>query len=185
MKRNDTKPISRFTRALRRRLFGAEKSRGFTLLLAALISSIALSVGIAIYTIAQKEITLSSLGKYSAYAFYNADSGAECALYWDIKGSSVTTFFSTTTPPSTITCDKQSVAVTTQNTMNGSTWQSTQFSFQYGPNSECANVYVTKYADAVHPAVIHTTIHADGLNVACGSIATDPTALERSIDLKY
>src|SRR5229473_174899 len=61
--------------------------KGFTLLLAALISSIVLSLGAAIFSIAQKELALSSVGRNSQFAFYAADTAAECALYWDVRFS--------------------------------------------------------------------------------------------------
>lgn len=61
------------------------KERGFTLLLAALVASIVLALGTAIYSIAIKQLTLSSLGRDSQFAFYAADTMAECALYNDIR----------------------------------------------------------------------------------------------------
>jgi len=60
-------------------------SRGFTLLLAALVASIVLALGTSIYEIATKEVQLSSLGRDSQFAFYAADTAAECALYWDFR----------------------------------------------------------------------------------------------------
>ncbi len=60
---------------------------GFTLLLASLIASLLLAIGLSMFTIAQKQIILSGLGRDSQYAFYAADSGAECALYWDFKNA--------------------------------------------------------------------------------------------------
>src|SRR4051812_44341832 len=81
--------------------------RGFTLLLAALTASIALSMGASIFLIAKKEVTLSSLGRDSQYAFYSADQAAECALYWDLRWN----YFGTTTPSgfdiNTLRCDGQ------------------------------------------------------------------------------
>ncbi len=58
---------------------------GFVLMLASLVASLLAALGIAMFTIAQKEIVLSSLGRDSQFAFYAADTGAECALYWDFK----------------------------------------------------------------------------------------------------
>ena len=80
------------------------KQRGFTLLLAALIASIMLSLASAIFSIATKQNTLASLSQQSQYAFYAADSGAECALYWDIHPQPIG-YFATTTPNLTPTCD--------------------------------------------------------------------------------
>jgi len=94
-----------------RRLFYSKRSEsaGFTLLLAALVASITLAIGAAIYGIAIKELNLSSIGRDSQFAFYAADSAAECALYYDINKA----IFSTTTPPTEVTCDGTVSAVTT------------------------------------------------------------------------
>ena len=67
------------------------------------ISSLLLSIGISIYNITLKELILSSYGRNSQFAFYAADTGLECALYWNIKDA-----FSTTTP-STIECDGKTI----------------------------------------------------------------------------
>ncbi|TSC57055.1 MAG: hypothetical protein Greene041679_483 [Parcubacteria group bacterium Greene0416_79] len=60
-------------------------SRGFTLLLAVLMGSLLFSMGLAIANLTLKELTLSSAARESEKAFYAADSGTECALYWDIQ----------------------------------------------------------------------------------------------------
>jgi hypothetical protein len=86
----------------------AQNQRGFTLLLAALVASITLSLGAAIYSITLKQLTLSGIGRDSQFAFYAADTSAECALYWDIRQGA----FNTTTPPATITCDGTTIPVT-------------------------------------------------------------------------
>jgi hypothetical protein len=63
--------------------------RGFTIFFAVLVASLSLTVGLVIYDILIRSLSLSDLAKQSQYAIYAADSGAECALYWDIKYSSV------------------------------------------------------------------------------------------------
>ena len=60
---------------------------GFTLLIAALVASVVLALGASIFDLAQKEVTLSSIGRDSQFAFYAADTAAECALYWDFRYS--------------------------------------------------------------------------------------------------
>ncbi len=50
-----------------------------------LVGSLALAVGIAIYDLTTREIDLSQTATQSQYAIYAADTGAECALYWDFK----------------------------------------------------------------------------------------------------
>ncbi len=57
--------------------------KGFTLLYASLIVSLILSVAMSIAHIALTEVLLSSAGKDSQSAFYAADTGLECALYYE------------------------------------------------------------------------------------------------------
>lgn len=61
------------------------EEKGSILILALVLASILLSVGMGISGIAMKEIRLSSIGNESGKAFYMADTGAECALYWDSR----------------------------------------------------------------------------------------------------
>lgn len=60
--------------------------RGFVLLYAVMTSTIVLAVGVSIISIALKQLSISTLGRESQYAFYAANTGAECALYWDFHG---------------------------------------------------------------------------------------------------
>ncbi len=57
--------------------------KGFALLMAIMIGSLFLAIGATIYRIALVEIILSSTGRDSQFAFYSADSGLECALFWN------------------------------------------------------------------------------------------------------
>lgn len=59
--------------------------RGFTIFFAVLVASLALSVGLVIYDLFLRSLSLSQLATQSQYAIYAADTGAECALYWDLK----------------------------------------------------------------------------------------------------
>lgn len=65
-----------------------KNSKGFTLFIALIVSSILLSVGFSIGNIILKQTQLSTAGRESQIAFYAADSAAECALYWDRKNAS-------------------------------------------------------------------------------------------------
>lgn len=146
------------------------RQRGFTLLLAALVSSLVLSLGLLIVSIVRKSIFLSSLGRDSQFAFYVADGAAECALYWDIRHNR----FSTSTPPATVRCNAIDAPVST-----GSLSPVT-FSYQYEVESRCVKVSVVK--NTAHPK---TVIHADGYNVACAAVSVSNRALQRSVELQY
>lgn len=59
-------------------------SSGFTILFAVLIGSLLFSIGLGIAHVSIREILLSAAGKESERAFFAADTGIECALFWDI-----------------------------------------------------------------------------------------------------
>ena len=155
--------------------FRAERgSRGFTLLLSALIVSIVLAIGASISGLAQKELTLSSIGRDSQFAFYTADSGAECALYWDVRHQ----IFSVENPPDKLKCGGQEASITTE-----SNPPSTNFRFRYDSNGYCADVLVSKSPSG--SGSFFTDIRADGFSANCDGIATNPRVLQRSVELHY
>src|SRR3989338_4931734 len=60
---------------------------GFALLIAIVVATIVLTIGISIINTALKEVVLASTVRNSLSGFYAADSAIECALYWDnIRG---------------------------------------------------------------------------------------------------
>ncbi len=59
--------------------------RGFTLLVAIIFASVSLAIGIALADVAIKQSEIGISAKASQMAFYNADSGLECAQYWDYQ----------------------------------------------------------------------------------------------------
>lgn len=66
--------------------------RGAVLLIAILVSSVALSVGLGVYNRTYRELLFSSFWKQTQIAFAAADSGLECAMYW-IQNPGVVTCF--------------------------------------------------------------------------------------------
>ena len=61
------------------------KKHGFTLLLAVLVISVALSVSLGASTLVISQLAISRDARESLEAFYAANAGIECALYWDIQ----------------------------------------------------------------------------------------------------
>ena len=156
--------------------------RSFTILLAALVASIALALGSSIFTIAQKQVSLSAMGRDSQFAFYAADTAAECALYWDNRYN----FFSTSTPAVTATCDGKTLTISGRSSSytptSTMTFEITLFT-DVTPGY-CVDVAVQKGIDASTGAV-RTIIDANGYNTTCAGITASPTALQRSVELKY
>jgi hypothetical protein len=151
-------------------------SRGFTLLLAALVASIVLSLGSSIFVIAKKQITLSSVGRDSQFAFYAADTGAECALYWDVRYDA----FGTSTPSQVPTCDGKELSATGYSQVRPYVVEFQLDLFQDDSAGYCAEV--TIYKNTSNP---FTVIHSNGYSTTCATKDTSARALQRSVELQY
>lgn len=133
---------------------------GFVLAFAVLVSGVLLSIGLGVFAITLKELILSSTGRESQFAFYAADSGGECALYWDIRhGGFPVSVFATSTdstvlsaPGDVASCSgvniidpgtgwDPSTGWTTENVTNNKA--TTIFDMAFS-NGSCATVKVTK-----------------------------------------
>lgn len=146
---------------------------GFALLFAIIASSLLLSTAVAIWNLALREVVLSSYGRESQIAFYAADTAAECALYWDIKGSFATS--STATPSTVPSCGDLVVIDDFQTNSRAAT---TTFSITSGT---CASVIVAKH-DPEGDGTSVTTIESFGHNVC---LTSDPMRVERGFKISY
>ncbi len=169
---------------------GSQKG-GFAMLFAVLVSSVLLAVGISIFNLTVKELALSSSGRESQFSFYAADTGAECALYWDFKGTDIfaTSTDARTPTPSNPDCVATSTPqyITNNNVISSSANSAvTQFNLII-PNLDaqgasapyCATVKVSKSSAT---GVIVTTIDSRGYNTCTVS---DPTRVERALKVTY
>ncbi len=88
-----------------------KKNRGFALLFSVLIASLLLTIGLSIFNITLKELSISTATRQSIYSFFAADSGREYALYHDIKLGDLVSFDSEDTqqPEVTLTVTDQPV----------------------------------------------------------------------------
>jgi hypothetical protein len=78
------------------------KEQGFTLILAIFLSTIVLTITLSMMSILYKQLILSTADRESQIAFFAADSGMECAYYWDFRadlsGSTTQSIFQTVRP---------------------------------------------------------------------------------------
>jgi hypothetical protein len=179
--------------------------RGFTAFFAILISSLALSVGLAIYDLLIRELALSQTATQSEYAIFAADSGAECALYWDAKAPVLNgspSVFGTSTESSwgasPINCNAQNITVQGPSSADLSNYQgpgfnctsssswciaqdanaaTTTFRLDFPPNPYCAIVQVAKSGDPSQ-----TTVISHGFNTCANN---GITRLERALQVSY
>ena len=159
---------------------------------AVLIATLALTVGLAIYSLTSRELELSSVGAQSLYAVYAADTGIECALYWDAKYGGSGSAFATSTsvssavpaPSGALSCESQDFVPAAQ---TAGTWPAaasltaatSTFSIQFKSLPYCAKVSVAKYIDAGN--VPRTVILSYGYNT-CG---VSQTRVERELQASY
>lgn len=159
------------------------KQRGIALYIAITVTGALVLVSYAIIEIALKQISISSIGRDSQQAFYAADTGAECAIYWDIKNptSPGRSAFATSTAQN-ITCnyDPATPAVnpTNANMPVGNTATST-FRMYFSPDPYCADVVVGK---SYSGNTLKTTIESRGYNT-CDTTA--PQRVERAVRISY
>jgi hypothetical protein len=155
--------------------------KGFVILFVVLIASIILLIGAGVFTISIKQNILSSTARESQLAFSAADSGVECALYYD-KSS----FFSSSSI-GTINCADTTITVTP------SAPGVFEFNLPLAPiigsatNLPCAHVYIDKFFIGDN-ATEYTYILSRGYNVCdqnAEPILTDSLLLERVLDVKY
>lgn len=172
-------------------------NRGFTIFFAVLVSSLALAIGLAIYDLTARELLLASITTQSQYAIYAADSGAECALYWDAKYNGTDSAFASSTSPGAppdsnppLLCSGQNI--TSSAAPPGSAgytvavtgaFATTTFTIKMAPTiatSSCATVEVGKYINASN--VLFTTVVSHGYNT-CATGA--PNKVERILYVSY
>ena len=118
------------------------ESNGFTLFVAIIVMGTLLLIATGIVSLAVRQALISASGRESQYAFYAADTGIECALYWDVKNSTGVSAFATSTG-STIFCNKDVNNPSNQWVVGGS-YTSVINRINFLPDPYCAIVTVTK-----------------------------------------
>lgn len=160
--------------------------RGFTLLIAVLVTGIVLSIGLAILNITLKEFTLSGVVRESQIAFSAADAGIECAFYWDYSSNGGA--FNSGTGPNTIQCGDSTADVGA-----GAPGETDTFEVRWSSPEICAEVSVTKFDSTVDegalglstpcpPGVICTLVVSRGYN---NCDLTNPRTVERALRARY
>ena len=147
--------------------------RGFALLIALILSSVFVSVGLTLLDVSYKQVLLATTATQSQYAFYNADSALECALYWDQKYNA----FDYTSPlaASTIVCGNLSVTGYTISTQSDGA-KSTTFTVPCAGSGSAGTVTIVKASTG------DTSVYTSGYN-SCKD--TDARRIERGLKATY
>ncbi len=141
--------------------------------MAVVITGTLLLIATSLVSLAAKQSLISNSGRESQLAFYAADTGMECALYWDANAPSGISAFATSTG-TIISCNKD-----LQNTGNewvvGGSSVSVIDTITFLPEPYCATVTVTKNGN-------ETLIEARGYNTCDPA---NPRRVERAVRADY
>ncbi|MES2225693.1 MAG: hypothetical protein V4480_02690 [Patescibacteria group bacterium] len=153
---------------------------GFALLIAIIFTSVVLALGASLLDVAYKQVLLSSSAKQSQYAFYNADSALECALYWDQTSNAFS--YSAPAPGGSIVCDSQAVKAysSTQDAFAG--LRTTVFGTSDTSDPTCTGSNISATVTVLKQTDGSTRIYADGYNT-CN--ASSNTRIERGLKVHY
>lgn len=180
------------------------KREGFVIIVALIISVIVLTVGIGIISITLKDYLFSGIVSESHKAFYAADTGLDCAFYYDLRNGFSTEPPFPTPPPATgpdtfpqtftpvaINCGGQSITPTISCNNGTGTTRYCQVLFDTlssGSDALCFKVSVTYNLNHQGTAADldddreGVIFQSRGYNT-CDT--TNPRRLERALELRY
>lgn len=149
----------------------ASHKKGFALTLALLIVSIVVSISLSVFEIFFTESALTRNINESQYAFYAADTGAECVLYWDLKQG----------PPLSAAATKNISCNNETKTVGGAAQSSFQLLFN---NGACANVTIN--INALSGQKIIESLGRSKYDGSTNNCNTSfPKRSERGLELNY
>jgi hypothetical protein len=145
-----------------------KSQKGYAILFAIIIISAISVVAAGLLSASYKQFILSSLASDSQVAFYQADKGAECALYLDLFESYLENDNFTTW-----NCGGVSLTVSTQDRIK---YTIDPKPGEYDPSDPCFRITITKVD-------LTTTITSNGYNIC--STGGNVRALQRSIYIEH
>ena len=151
-------------------------NKGVTLLISIITTSVLLLVSFVVANVALKQLILAYSGEQSQYSFYNAETGIECAVYWDSHYGGGGSAFDPSTEGSVNCVGQTFVTDSPYSLIGGGGLDSTKFfTINFSPHG-CVTVEVVKGSGG------GTTIESRGYNNC------DPGAdrkFERAIRVTY
>lgn len=146
--------------------------RGFTLLTAVVLSSVILTVALALLDVTYKQVLLTSIARQSQHAFYAADSVLECILFYDQHYDAFNTNYDGITQ---VSCN----GVTTPFTSSGSSPKTTNMTITCGTvGTVQAEVAISKNNDEAPVSRIYVSGYS-----SCNP--NDPRRVERGVKMLY
>lgn len=132
-----------------------KQNKGFVIFIAVVVTSILVLISLLVSNISLRQLTFSFAGKNSQIAFVTANSGIECALFWDLNNSTnpgvsaFATSSSVTAIAQNISCNGQSFTFDASNNHYG-----TPGSSSYESDLNNGYLLLEKKADVVSGGTI-------------------------------
>lgn len=166
-----------------------KNEKGFVMLFAVVLSAIIFSISLGMINISLKEINFGTSAKATNEAFFAADTGAECALFYDLVP--VQSFFGSVDALTTVNgisamCGGSSINIVGETQLFGP-WNFIVLGLGEDKKS-CAKVKVTRNFDGTGN-LLNTQIISKGYNMGgndspdCSS--TNTNRVERVLELTY
>jgi hypothetical protein len=154
-----------------------KSNKGFVLLFTVVLSSIIFAIAMSILKIAFTQSIINISGRASNEAFYAADTGAECALYYDLrKGVSI---FGEANPDNGPNCAGIDLDLYQGNTAGP--WTFYLYSLGYDGRA-CAIVQVDK-SDPASTKIVSRGYSTGGNTTDCSSSSAN--RVERRLEVTY
>lgn len=195
-------------------LLHKKQNSGFALLLAMIVSSVVLSIGLSILSISVNQINLSATARESEFAFQASHAGIDCVWYW--RNTDESTFIAKGSAAPSINCfgitqtSKSVTGRTPSNgvgTTNGHFINSYNYSFSWGTPLRCTEttMYIMNAGDAelqynfsnINPGVgtdglktcsqgdICTVLISDGYNRSCDDKNSSIYSVQRELTVEF
>lgn len=150
----------------------ATNSKGFVILFTVVVSSIILAITLSVADILYKEMKFSTSAKDTNEAFFSADTGAECALYYD-RTDPLKNAFSGSAGPN-ISCAGDSITISGASPL----WNFVISGLGY-TGQGCAKISVDKSNSPL------TTVISKGYNDGGSPCIPGENSVERQLELTY
>jgi hypothetical protein len=161
---------------------------GFVMLYAILFTSVVLSIGFGLLELLVGQVSLSGTERESLSSFAAADSGLECAVYWDTVTDSFRSGTVVTCNSNSISCNGNPITVSSPSSVSlGSGLTKTTCTFSANlPHGNCANISIDKTTVNATGLLTATVIQSRGYNTVCPpAVSQKPWRLERGIEVRY
>ena len=185
-----------------------KKDSGFALLLALIISSVVLAIGVSILHISVNQINLSATARESEFAFQASHAGIDCQWYWRNEKAAEYLMSGSGSSNPDVTCFGQNpidtgrqIVAPTSGTGNGDAFFNM---FQWGSPARCTIVgmYIlqpttdmtvlfqnkgigTDGLKSCSAGNVCTVIVSDGYNRGCGEIDGSIFSVQREITVEF